>query len=87
MEVGNNENDSDGEANDALSAAPPTDLASAISATEQKKDGKFDPRPLLLYPIPDESESDSGLTTDSDDTEWESTETKKKKVQFKSVAD
>lgn len=58
-----------------------TDLASALSNTERKKGEKQNPRDLLLYPdIPDETENEDGLTTESEASEWESPEVRKKKA-------
>lgn len=66
---------------DALSVVQKTDLASALSNTERKKGEKQNPRDLLLYPdIPSEPENEDGLTTDSDASEWESPEVRKKKA-------
>ena len=57
-----------------------SDLASALSHIEHNKGAKTDPKSLLLYPVPEGSEDEDGLTTDSEDEEWESPETRMKKV-------
>ena len=57
-----------------------SDLASALSDTEHKKESKNDPKSLLMYPVPTEPEDEDGLTTDSEDSEWESPEQRQKKV-------
>lgn len=72
----------EGKSDAAASTHVRTDLASAISGVDAKSREKEDPRSLLLYPIPDEDEDDDGLTTASEDSEWEPVEVKKKKVRY-----
>ena len=57
-----------------------SDIASVLSDGEHAKEKKTDPKVLLQYAVPEGPEDEAGLTTDSEESEWESPETRMKKV-------
>ena len=62
-----------------------SDLASALSDPGHRKALNDDLKSLLVYPIPTEPEDEDGLTTDSEDSEWESPEKRQKRVRDRCV--
>ena len=56
-----------------------SDLASAFSNMHLKGE-KADPQSFLNHEVPEEPEDEDGLTTDSEEGEWESPEVRQKKV-------
>ena len=69
------------DANEGQQEDKHSDLASAFSNMRLKGE-KADPQTFLSHEVPDEPEDEEGLTTDSEDGEWESPEVRQKKVRL-----
>ena len=68
-----------------IANSPEETNSDAEADSEDKPGGKEDPTSLLVYPIPEEQEDEDGLTTASEDSEWEPVEVRRRKVLWRTT--